>query len=51
MILDTYDTDDGVDRLIGYLDHLPDGITELMCRPGYVDDDVRAYSVMDGWES
>ncbi|MCU6797523.1 carbohydrate deacetylase [Paenibacillus sp. WQ 127069] len=45
LILDTYDTDDGVDRLIGYLDHLPDGITELMCHPGYVDDDVRAYSV------
>ncbi|MEK3916393.1 carbohydrate deacetylase [Paenibacillus sp. FSL H7-0331] len=45
LILDTYDTNDGVDRLIRYLDHLPDGITELMCHPGYVDDDVRAYSV------
>ncbi|SFL59804.1 hypothetical protein SAMN03159341_107299 [Paenibacillus sp. 1_12] len=51
LILDTYDTDDGIDRLIRHLEQLPDGITELMCHPGYVDDDVRDHSVWtDGRE-
>jgi predicted glycoside hydrolase/deacetylase ChbG (UPF0249 family) len=45
LILDTYDAEDGITRLLGYLQTLPDGITELMCHPGYVDDVVRTYSI------
>jgi predicted glycoside hydrolase/deacetylase ChbG (UPF0249 family) len=44
LILDTYDNEDSVNKLLYYLEHLQDGITELMCHPGYVDDVVRTYS-------
>jgi predicted glycoside hydrolase/deacetylase ChbG (UPF0249 family) len=44
LILDTYDREDSVNQLLGYLENLQEGITELMCHPGYVDEVVLAFS-------
>lgn len=35
LILDTYDTPDGTIRLLNHLATLQEGITEIMCHPGY----------------
>lgn len=43
-ILDFYFKGDGTSRLEKHLKELQPGITELMCHPGHVDDDVRAIS-------
>ncbi|NGP62501.1 ChbG/HpnK family deacetylase [Paenibacillus thiaminolyticus] len=42
----TYDSQTGVPHLLSLLCKIPEGITELLCHPGYVDDDVRRLSTM-----
>ncbi|WP_248926166.1 carbohydrate deacetylase [Paenibacillus hamazuiensis] len=44
VLLDSYHKQDGLQRLLHYLRHLPNGTTELMCHPGYIDDTVREIS-------
>lgn len=39
-----YDEGVGVDRLLGYLDGVRPGVTELMCHPGRVDEALRSTS-------
>ncbi|PZM66110.1 hypothetical protein DOE73_08465 [Paenibacillus dendritiformis] len=40
----TFDSQTGVPHLLSLLRNIPEGITELLCHPGYVDDDVRRLS-------
>lgn len=44
LILDTYDKQDGLHQLLHYLHQLPEGTTEVMCHPGYIDDTLRSIS-------
>ncbi|WP_179281366.1 carbohydrate deacetylase [Paenibacillus sp. XY044] len=44
VLLDTYGDSDGLQRLLHYVRSAPDGITEIMCHPGYVDDVLRGMS-------
>lgn len=44
IILDTYDKQDSLERLIQTIANLPKGSTEIMCHPGYVDDTTRKIS-------
>lgn len=44
VLLDTYENEDGLQKLLSYLRHLPDGSTEIMCHPGYVDETLRGIS-------
>ncbi|CAH1211494.1 ChbG/HpnK family deacetylase [Paenibacillus sp. JJ-223] len=44
ILLDTYDKQDSLKRLIRAIAHLPKGSTEIMCHPGYVDDTTRKIS-------
>ncbi|MBP1964473.1 carbohydrate deacetylase [Paenibacillus aceris] len=44
IILDTYDKQDGLHQLLHYLHQLPEGTTEVMCHPGYIDDTLRSIS-------
>jgi predicted glycoside hydrolase/deacetylase ChbG (UPF0249 family) len=44
-IVDFYDEGATKDALLRILDSLPDGTSELMCHPGYVDDDFAKESV------
>nr|WP_145405800.1 carbohydrate deacetylase [Paenibacillus xylanexedens] len=44
VLLDTYDAEHGLQKLLGYLQHLPQGSTEIMCHPGYVDETLQALS-------
>ncbi|NOV02148.1 carbohydrate deacetylase [Paenibacillus planticolens] len=45
VLLDTYDKHDGLHQLLQYLHQLPEGTTEVMCHPGYIDDTLRNISV------
>ncbi|CAM4382688.1 carbohydrate deacetylase [Paenibacillus xylanexedens] len=38
ILLDTYGDNEGLQRLLHHLVSLPEGITEIVCHPGYVDD-------------
>ncbi|MDF2661460.1 MAG: hypothetical protein K0Q94_4251 [Paenibacillus sp.] len=42
LIMDTYDQDDGAERLLAHLQDLTAGTTELMCHPGYADSEARS---------
>ncbi|MDN4605219.1 ChbG/HpnK family deacetylase [Paenibacillus sp. F6_3S_P_1C] len=44
ILLDTYGDQEGLQRLLLHLSRLPDGITEIVCHPGYVDDALREIS-------
>lgn len=44
ILLDTYGDNDGLQRLLHHLLSLPEGITEIVCHPGYVDDVLRGIS-------
>ncbi|WP_186327552.1 carbohydrate deacetylase [Paenibacillus sp. Y412MC10] len=44
VLLDTYGDSEGLQRLLCYIRSAPDGITEIMCHPGYVDDVLRGLS-------
>jgi len=44
ILLDTYDKQDSLERLIQAIANLPEGSTEIMCHPGYVDDTTRKIS-------
>ncbi|MBQ4901350.1 ChbG/HpnK family deacetylase [Paenibacillus sp. Marseille-P2973] len=44
VLLDTYDADNGLQKLLSYLHNLPVGSTEIMCHPGYVDETLRGIS-------
>lgn len=44
VLLDTYDADNGLQKLLCYLHNLPHGSTEIMCHPGYVDEPLRLIS-------
>jgi predicted glycoside hydrolase/deacetylase ChbG (UPF0249 family) len=44
ILLDTYEGPDGLAKLLRYLRQLPEGTTEIMCHPGYVDDSLVAIS-------
>ncbi|WP_405156676.1 carbohydrate deacetylase [Paenibacillus sp. FSL K6-0108] len=44
ILLDTYGDHEGLQRLLLYLYTLQDGITEIVCHPGYVDDALREIS-------
>ncbi len=44
ILLDTYGDHEGLQRLLQHLSTLPDGITEIVCHPGYVDDALREIS-------
>ncbi|WP_213468400.1 carbohydrate deacetylase [Paenibacillus dendritiformis] len=44
LLMYTYDRQTGVPHLLSLLRNIPEGITELLCHPGYVDDDVRRLS-------
>jgi len=44
ILLDTYGDHEGLQRLLQHLSKLPDGITEIVCHPGYVDDALREIS-------
>lgn len=44
ILLDTYGNDECLQRLLQHLSTLPDGITEIVCHPGYVDDALREIS-------
>lgn len=44
VLLDSYDADNGLQKLLHYLHNLPDGSTEIMCHPGYVDEWLRVIS-------
>ncbi|MDO7906242.1 ChbG/HpnK family deacetylase [Paenibacillus sp. JX-17] len=46
VVLDTYEADHGLQKLLHYLRNLQHGSTELMCHPGYVDEPLRAISAM-----
>lgn len=41
VLLDTYEKQGDLQKLLDYLRHLPEGTTELMCHPGYTDDMLR----------
>lgn len=38
ILLDTYGDHEGLHRLLQHVSTIPDGITEIVCHPGYVDD-------------
>ncbi|MFE6073776.1 carbohydrate deacetylase [Paenibacillus sp. NPDC057886] len=44
ILLDTYGDHKGLQRLLQHLTKLPDGITEIVCHPGYVDEPLREIS-------
>ncbi|MDR9854205.1 ChbG/HpnK family deacetylase [Paenibacillus sp. VCA1] len=44
VLLDTYGDSGAKQRLMRYLRSLPEGITEIVCHPGYVDDVLRGIS-------
>ncbi|MBB3125623.1 putative glycoside hydrolase/deacetylase ChbG (UPF0249 family) [Paenibacillus rhizosphaerae] len=44
VLLDTYGDSEGLQRLLHYVCSAPEGITEIMCHPGYVDDMLRGMS-------
>lgn len=44
ILLDTYGDNEGLQRLLHHLVSLPEGITEIVCHPGYVDDVLRGIS-------
>ncbi|PYE44561.1 carbohydrate deacetylase [Paenibacillus barcinonensis] len=44
VLLDTYEAENGLQKLLGYLHNLPQGSTEIMCHPGYVDEPLQAMS-------
>ncbi|WP_413378330.1 carbohydrate deacetylase [Paenibacillus taichungensis] len=44
ILLDTYGDQEGLQRLLHHLFSLPEGITEIVCHPGYVDDVLRGIS-------
>ncbi|MET3847546.1 ChbG/HpnK family deacetylase [Paenibacillus sp. OAE614] len=44
VLLDTYGDSEGLQRLLHYIRSAPDGITEIMCHPGYVDVVLRGLS-------
>lgn len=44
ILLDTYGDHEGLQRLLQHLSKLPDGITEIVCHPGYVDGALRKIS-------
>jgi hypothetical protein len=44
ILLDTYGDHEGLQRLLQHLSTVPDGITEIVCHPGYVDDALREIS-------
>ncbi|WP_181151143.1 carbohydrate deacetylase [Paenibacillus sp. PCH8] len=44
ILLDTYGDNEGLQRLLHHLVSLPEGITEIVCHPGYVDDVLRQIS-------
>ncbi|MBU5355243.1 ChbG/HpnK family deacetylase [Paenibacillus barcinonensis] len=44
VLLDTYDADNGLQKLLCYLHNLPPGSTEIMCHPGYVDEPLQTLS-------
>lgn len=44
VLLDTYDADHGLQKLLGYLHNLPQGSAEIMCHPGYVDEPLQTLS-------
>ncbi|OPA75772.1 hypothetical protein BVG16_20810 [Paenibacillus selenitireducens] len=44
LILDTYHEPDGTKRFYRYLQWLEDGTTEIMCHPGYVDEEMQRHT-------
>lgn len=44
-VVDFYDERATLEELLNAINHLPDGVTELMCHPGYVDDAFQTESV------
>lgn len=44
VLLDTYGDSEGLQQLLRYIRSAPDGMTEIMCHPGYVDDVLRGLS-------
>lgn len=44
LILETYETDDGITRLVQHMQHLQEGTTEIMCHPRYRSKSERAES-------
>ena len=44
LIVDEYFHGEGKELFLSHVEKLEDGITELLCHPGYVDDDVRLIS-------
>ncbi|WP_337033800.1 carbohydrate deacetylase [Paenibacillus illinoisensis] len=45
ILLDNYDKQDSLERLIQSIANLPEGSSEIMCHPGYVDDMTRELSI------
>ncbi|AWB46642.1 chitin disaccharide deacetylase [Paenibacillus sp. CAA11] len=46
VLLDTYEGDNGLQKLLYYLRNLQHGSTEIMCHPGYVDEPLRVISTL-----
>ena len=44
LVVDDYFRGDGKTRMISHLSEVTEGVTEILCHPGYVDDHVRAIS-------
>ncbi|MFD0617270.1 carbohydrate deacetylase [Paenibacillus sp. GCM10027629] len=49
LILNNYNEPDSVKRLIRHMQWIQDGTTEIMCHPGYVDEELQQHSTMI-WE-
>ncbi|WP_018754643.1 carbohydrate deacetylase [Paenibacillus terrigena] len=48
LIRDKYNEPDSVVRLIRHIQWIQDGTTEIMCHPGYVDEELKRHSTMIG---
>jgi len=48
LIRDKFHEPDSVIRLIRHMQWIPDGTTEIMCHPGYVDEELHQHSTMIG---
>lgn len=44
VLLDTYEAENGLQKLLCYLHNLQHGSTEIMCHPGYVDESLQVLS-------
>lgn len=44
LVVDEYFMGDGKERMLDHISHLEEGVTEILCHPGYVDEDVLAIS-------